>query len=105
MARGGVSDGSLREGCKLGLERVARQKEVVAKTEKQFKRMLQATKEQAAAGDDALRDMRRRVKRQLKDMSRADVEGGGGGGGQHKLELVSTRSFFDMRAVSNSLKD
>lgn len=60
-----------RRGCAMGLERVQRQKEVVAKTEKQFKRVLRDTKGRAD-GDEATRDMRRRMKRQLKDMSKAD---------------------------------
>lgn len=59
-----------------GLERVRRQKEIIATAEKQFKRVLQATKVRAEE-DDGVRDMRRRMKRQLKDMSKAETEGKG----------------------------
>lgn len=80
-----------RKGCTLGLERVVKQKEVVAKTEKQFKRILQSTRERAEE-DDVVRDMRRRVKRQLKDMSKADADGGGGSQGRRSTRKAGKKT-------------
>lgn len=63
-----------RKGCAMGAERVRKQQEVMAKTERAFKRTLRGAKEAAAEGDEAAADVRRRVRRQLRDMSRGKKE-------------------------------
>ena len=72
-----MGDGTIpceRKGCAMGAERVRKQEEVVAKTERAFKRALTVAKDAAAEGDDDAADVRRRVRRQLRDMSRGKKE-------------------------------
>ena len=72
-----MGDGTIpceRKGCAMGAERVRKQEEVVAKTERAFKRALAVAKDAAAEGDDDAADVRRRVRRQLRDMSRGKKE-------------------------------
>ena len=75
----------VRKGCELGLERVIRQKQVVAETEKRFKKTLRATRARAAE-DEGVRDMRQRMKRQLRDMSKAEAETTGPGGRRRRSQ-------------------
>jgi len=92
-----------RAGCKLGVVRVNKQKEVVAKTEKQFKRILHATKA-TTEEDEGVRDMRRRVKRQLKDMSKAGADMSGGKR-KSTLQGASGASDEDWGAYGRSKRD
>jgi hypothetical protein len=63
-----------RKGCVNGAERIRKQKEVIERTEKTFKKVIKATRLEdggEGGGDEAAGEMRRRMKRQLKDMAKA----------------------------------
>ena len=60
--------------CALGATRLARRREVVEDAERRMKRALRGSRERANEGDAAAADVRRRMKKTLKDMSRAESE-------------------------------
>jgi tryptophan-rich hypothetical protein len=60
--------------CALGATRLARRREIVEDAERRMKRALRGSRERANEGDAAAADVRRRMKKTLKDMSRAESE-------------------------------
>ena len=98
-----------RKGCKEGLAKVQRQREVIERTQAQFKRVLKGTKD---AEDQDTLDMRKRVKRQLKVTSKlkgaaAEEEGRQGKKRQRRRQqqAAGNNGEEDWGARGRSLRD
>ena len=77
-----------RRGCVNGAERLRKQREVIERTERTFKKVIKATRGEGTEGEagEAAAELRRRMKRQLKDMAKAKP---GGRAGRNRGDAVS----------------